>query len=245
MPENNQAEMGFLDHLEELRWRLVRSLSAIIVGSVISFGNIDFILNILLEPTKMTSSPINLQVLSVQGMFLIKWFISLISGIIISLPYLIYQLWSFIAPGLFANEKKFVFPVVFFGFSSFVIGVLFGYLVIVPFSLEFFSGIGIDDVNNNFSIQYYFSFLTWLLLGAGLIFQLPVISLLLSSIGILTPSFMRHYRRHSIVAILIASSFITPPDPVSMLIMSVPLGLLYEASIGISWVVNRKRMQLK
>ncbi len=245
MPENNQAEMGFLDHLEELRWRLVRSLFAIIIGSIISFGNIDTILNLLLEPTKMTSSPINLQVLSVQGMFLIKWFISLISGFIVSLPYLIYQLWSFIAPGLFANEKKFVFPVVFFGFSSFIIGVLFGYLVIVPFSLEFFSGIGIEDVNNNFSIQYYFSFLTWLLLGAGLIFQLPVISLILSSIGILTPSFMRHYRRHSIVAILIASSFITPPDPVSMLIMSLPLGLLYEASIGISWLVNRKRMQLK
>ena len=245
MPKNNQAEMGFLDHLEELRWRLVRSLSAIIIGSIISFGNIDSILNILLEPTKMTSRSINLQVLSVQGMFLIKWFISLISGFIISLPYLIYQLWSFIAPGLFANEKKFVFPVVFFGFSSFIIGVLFGYLVIIPFSLEFFSGIGIEDVNNNFSIQYYFSFLTWLLLGAGLIFQLPVISLILSSIGILTPSFMRHYRRHSIIAILIASSFITPPDPVSMLIMSVPLGLLYEASIGISWVINRKRMQLK
>ena len=245
MPENNQAEMGFLDHLEELRWRLVRSLFAIIIGSIISFGNIDTILNLLLEPTKMTSSPINLQVLSVQGMFLIKWFISLISGFIVSLPYLIYQLWSFIAPGLFANEKKFVFPVVFFGFASFIIGVLFGYLVIVPFSLEFFSGIGIEDVNNNFSIQYYFSFLTWLLLGAGLIFQLPVISLILSSIGILTPSFMRHYRRHSIVAILIASSFITPPDPVSMLIMSLPLGLLYEASIGISWLVNRKRMQLK
>ncbi len=245
MPENNQAEMGFLDHLEELRWRLVRCLFAIIIGSIISFGNIDTILNLLLEPTKMTSRSINLQVLSVQGMFLIKWFISLISGFIVSLPYLIYQLWSFIAPGLFANEKKFVFPVVFFGFSSFIIGVLFGYLVIVPFSLEFFSGIGIEDVNNNFSIQYYFSFLTWLLLGAGLIFQLPVISLILSSIGILTPSFMRHYRRHSIVAILIASSFITPPDPVSMLIMSLPLGLLYEASIGISWLVNRKKMQLK
>ncbi|MFL3007470.1 MAG: twin-arginine translocase subunit TatC [Candidatus Neomarinimicrobiota bacterium] len=244
MPNNNQEEMGFLDHLEELRWRLVRSLFAIIIGSIISFGNIDTILNVMLEPTKMTSQPINLQVLSVQGMFLIKWFISLISGFIVSLPYLIYQLWSFIAPGLFANEKKFVFPVVFFGFSSFIIGVLFGYFVIVPFSLEFFSGIGIEDVNNNFSIQYYFSFLTWLLLGAGLIFQLPVISLILSSIGILTPSFMRHYRRHSIVAILIASSFITPPDPVSMLIMSLPLGLLYEASIGISWVVNRKRMQL-
>ena len=123
-------------------------------------------------------------------------------------------------------KKKFIFPVVFFGFSSFITGVLFGYFIIIPFSLEFFSGIGIEEVNNNFSIQYYFSFLTWLLLGTGLIFQLPVISLILSSIGILTPSFMRHYRRHSIIVILIASSFITPPDPVSMLIMSIPLRIV-------------------
>ena len=234
--------MGFLDHLEELRWRLVRSLLAIIIGSLISFGNIDRILGILLYPTKMTSQPINLQVLSVQGMFLIKWFISFISGFIIALPYLIYQFWRFIAPGLLANEKKFAIPVVFFGFSSFITGVLFGYIVIVPFSLEFFSGIGNPDVQNNFSIQYYFSFLIWLLLGAGIIFQLPVVSLVLSSIGILTPAFMRHYRRHSIIVILIISSFITPPDPVSMLIMSLPLTLLYEASIGVSWLVNRNRI---
>ena len=101
--------MGFLDHLEELRWRLVRSLLAIIICSVLSFGNIDLILKLLLDPTKKTSHPINLQVLSVQGMFLIKWFISLISGFILALPYLIYQLWSFISPGLFANEKKIYF----------------------------------------------------------------------------------------------------------------------------------------
>ena len=233
--------MGFLDHLEELRWRLVRSLIAIVIGSIISFSNIDIILNILLNPTKITTHPIKLQVLTVQGMFLIKWFISFISGFIISLPYLIYQTWKFIAPGLLSNEKRFVFPVVFFGFTSFIGGVLFGYFVIIPYSLEFFSGIGNPDVQNNFSIQYYFSFLTWLLLGAGIIFQLPVVSLILSSIGILTPAFMRHYRRHSIIAILVVSSFITPPDPVSMLIMSFPLALLYEASIGVSWIVNRKR----
>ena len=95
--------MGFLDHLEELRWRLVRSLFAIIVGSIIAFGNIDTILNILLQPTKVTTKPINLQVLTVQGMFIIKWFISLIAGFIIALPYLIYQSWKFIAPGLFSE----------------------------------------------------------------------------------------------------------------------------------------------
>jgi sec-independent protein translocase protein TatC len=241
MNHDDQIEMGFLDHLEELRWRLVRCLLAMVIGSAVSFGYIDHILNVLLYPARSTSNPINLQVLSVQGMFLIKWFISFISGFILSLPYLIYQFWRFVAPGLKVNEKKYAFPVVFFAFSSFVTGILFGYFILVPFSLEFFSGIGATHVDNNFSIQYYFSFLTWLLLGAGIIFQLPVVSLVLSAIGILTPPFMRHYRRHSMVVILILSSFITPPDPVSMLIMSFPLILLYEMSIGVSWLVNRKR----
>ena len=241
MKNENQTDMGFLEHLEELRWRIVKSLSAIIIGSAVSFGYIDEILNILLFPTSRTNNPINIQVLSVQGMFLIKWFISFISGFIIALPFLIYQLWQFVAPGLKVNEKKFALPFVFFAFTSFILGVSFGYFVLIPFSLEFFSGIGAPHVENNFSIQYYFSFLTWLLLGAGVIFQLPVVSLVLSAIGILTPAFMRHYRKHSIVVIMILSSFITPPDPVSMLIMSFPLALLYEMSIGVSWLVNRNR----
>ena len=241
MNHDDQSEMGFLDHLEELRWRLVRCLLAMVIGSAVSFGYIDHILNVLLYPARSTSNPINLQVLSVQGMFLIKWFISFISGFIMALPYLIYQFWRFVAPGLKVNEKKYAFPVVFFAFSSFIMGLLFGYFILIPFSLEFFSGIGAVHVDNNFSIQYYFSFLTWLLLGAGIIFQLPVVSLVLSAIGILTPPFMRHYRRHSVVVILILSSFITPPDPVSMVIMSFPLILLYEMSIGVSWLVNRKR----
>ncbi|GIS53474.1 Sec-independent protein translocase protein TatC [bacterium] len=241
MKNENPTEMGFLEHLEELRWRIVKSLLAIIIGSAVSFGYIDEILNILLFPTSRTNNPINIQVLSVQGMFLIKWFISFISGFIIALPFLIYQFWQFVAPGLKVNEKKFALPFVFFAFTSFILGVSFGYFVLIPFSLEFFSGIGAPHVENNFSIQYYFSFLTWLLLGAGVIFQLPVVSLVLSAIGILTPAFMRHYRKHSIVVIMILSSFITPPDPVSMLIMSFPLALLYEMSIGVSWLVNRNR----
>jgi len=239
--DNETTEMGFLDHLDELRWRIARSLFAIVIGSAVSFGYIDVILDLLIVPTKATSSPINLQVLSVQGMFIIKWFISFISGLIIVLPYILYQLWQFVAPGLKVNEKRYAFPVVFFAFTSFIAGVLFGYFILVPFSLEFFSRIGAGHVDNNFSIQYYFSFLTWLLLGAGIIFQLPVVSLVLSAIGVLTPPFMRHYRRHSIIVILILSSFITPPDPVSMLIMALPLILLYEVSIGVSWIVNRDR----
>ena len=241
MSSKVSKEMGFLDHLEELRWRFIKSLLAIVIGSAISFGYIDRILEILLYPTRNTTNSINLQVLSVQGMFLIKWFISFISGLIIALPILIYQFWRFVAPGLKINEKKYAFPVVFFAFTSFMIGVSFGYFILIPFSLEFFSGISSGHVENNFSIQYYFSFLTWLMLGSGLIFQLPVVSLLLSAIGLLTPSFMRHFRRHSIIVIMVLSSFITPPDPISMLIMAFPLILLYELSIGVSWMVNRNK----
>ena len=241
MTSKDRSEMGFLEHLEELRWRLVRSFSAILLGSGLSYGYIDEILSILLYPSTITDSPIVIQSLQVQSMFLIKWFISFASGFIIALPYLIYQVWKFVAPGLKINEKRFALPFVFFAFTSFIAGVSFGYFVLIPFSLEFFSGIAAPHVENNFSIQYYFSFLTWLLIGAGVIFQLPVVSLVLSSIGVLTPAFMRHYRRHSIVTILILSSFITPPDPVSMLIMSFPLVILYETSIGVSWIVNRNR----
>ena len=241
MASKDHQEMGFLEHLEELRWRLVRSFAVVLVGSGLSYGYIDEILSILLYPSTITDSPIVIQSLQVQSMFLIKWFISFASGFIIALPYLIYQFWKFVAPGLKVNEKRFALPFVFFAFTSFIAGVSFGYFVLIPFSLEFFSGIAAPHVENNFSIQYYFSFLTWLLIGAGVIFQLPVVSLVLSAIGVLTPAFMRHYRRHSIVTILILSSFITPPDPVSMLIMSFPLVILYETSIGVSWIVNRKR----
>ncbi len=239
MNSNKGLEMGFLDHLEELRWRLVKCLISICVGSIFSFNYIDEILRVLLLPTLETTIPVNIQVLSVQGMFIIKWFISFITGFIISLPILTYQLWQFISPGLKLNEKRYLFPVVFFSFSSFLVGISFGYFILIPFSLEFFSSIGMGNIENNYSIQYYFSFLSWLLLGSGVIFQLPVVSLILSAIGLLTPAFMRHYRRHSIVSIFILSSFITPPDPVSMLIMAIPLIILYELSIGISWIINR------
>jgi len=235
------GEMGFLDHLEELRWRIIKGLLAIIVGSAVSFGFIDQILEILLKPTTATSYRIALQVLSVQGMFLIKWFIAFISGFVLAMPVVVYQIWRFVTPGLKINEKRYALPVVLFACISFITGVSFGYLVLIPFSLEFFSGMGAGLVENNFSITYYFSFLTWLLLGAGLVFQLPVLSLFLSAIGVLTPPFMRHYRRHAIVTILILSSFITPPDPVSMLMMAVPLVVLYEISIGVSWMVNHRR----
>ena len=240
MSSGNKS-MSFIDHLEELRWRIIKILSSIIFGGILTFFFIDFFLELLLEPLDNTNSdnPINLQVLSVQGMFIIKWSIALIGGVVLAIPVITFQIWKFISPGLYANEKGFVLPLVFFSFFSFLLGIIFSYTILIPYCLNFFASLSGETVLNNFSINHYFSFITWLLLGCGIVFQLPVVSFLLSTIGLLTPAFMRHYRRHAIVIIFILSSFITPPDPVSMLVMAFPLIILYELSIGVSWIVNR------
>ena len=237
----DQKSMPFLDHLEELRLRLLKSLISILVGAIITFYFIDTIIEFLIKPSRNLSTPMELQVLKVQGMFMIKWGIALIGGFVTSIPVLTYQLWKFIAPGLYLNERKYVAPLIFFTYLSFLIGLTFAYTIIIPFSLEFFTSIGMEMIENNFSINYYFNFTTWLMVGSGLIFELPVLVFILSLIGLLTPAFMAHYRRHAVVIILILSAFITPPDPISLVLMSIPLMLLYEFSIGVSWLVKRKK----
>ena len=233
--------MPFLDHLEELRWRLVKSLGSILLGAAITFFFIDALIDLLIRPTHNLSTPMDLQVLKVQGMFMIKWGIALIGGVVLAIPVLTFQLWKFIAPGLYLNEKKYAAPLIIFTYLSFLIGLIFAYTVMIPFSLEFFTSVGMTGIDNNFSINYYFNFITWLMIGSGFIFELPVLVFILSVIGLLTPAFMSHYRRHSAVVILVLSAFITPPDPVSLVLMSIPLLGLYELSIGVSWLVNRKK----
>jgi len=234
--------MPFLDHLEELRWRLVKSLGSILLGAAITFFFIDALIDLLIRPTQNLSTPMDLQVLKVQGMFMIKWGIALIGGVVLAIPVLTFQLWKFIAPGLYLNEKKYAAPLIIFTYLSFLIGLIFAYTVMIPFSLEFFTSVGMTGIDNNFSINYYFNFITWLMIGSGFIFELPVLVFVLSVIGLLTPAFMSHYRRHSAVVILLLSAFITPPDPVSLVLMSIPLLGLYELSIGVSWLVNRKKL---
>ena len=240
MSSNNES-MPFLDHLEELRWRLIKSIASVLIGAVISFYFIDQIIEFLVKPTDAVKNSMDLQVLKVQGMFMIKWSIALFGGIIISIPVLTFQIWKFVAPGLYIDEKKYIIPLIIFTFLSFLCGLIFAYMIVIPFSLSFFTSVGFEGIQNNFSINYYFSFITWLMIGSGLIFELPVIVFILSVIGLLTPAFMRHYRRYAIVIILVLSAFITPPDPVSLVLMSIPLLVLYEVSIGVSWLVNRKK----
>ena len=237
MVDLDHGNMSFLDHLEELRWRLIKALTSVLIGAIVTYFFIDQVIEILILPTRKLD--LDLQVLKVQGMFLIKWGLAFVGGVILAIPVLTYQTWKFIIPGLLVNERKYLFPLIIFTFISFLAGVFFAYIVIIPFSLNFFTSIGYGDIQNNFSINYYFSFITWLLLGTGLIFELPVLTYILSSIGILTPPFMRHYRRHSIVIILILSAMITPPDPISLFLMALPLTILYEISIGVSWLATK------
>ncbi len=235
------VDMGFLDHLEEFRWRIIKSLAAILVGSIISFVFIDTIMDILVAPTQKIGDQFTLQVLKVQGMFMVKWGLAFVGGFVLGLPVLTYQLWKFAAPGLYRTEIRFVLPIIIFTYVAFLCGILFAYYVLIPFSLNFFTSMGYGDVQNNISINYYFSFITWLMMGAGIIFEMPIVSFILSAVGILTPKFLRTYRRHAIVGIMILSAFITPPDPISMLIMTFPLIILYEISILVSAAVNRTK----
>jgi sec-independent protein translocase protein TatC len=238
---DDKVEMGFLDHLEEFRWRIIKSLAAVIIGAIISFVFIDIIMKILVAPTLKIGDQFTLQVLKVQGMFMVKWGLAFVGGFILGLPIITYQLWKFVAPGLYGTEVRYILPIIIFTYVAFLCGILFAYFVIIPFSLKFFTSMGYGDVQNNISINYYFSFITWLMMGAGIIFEMPIVSFILSSVGILTPKFLRTYRRHAIVAIMVLSAFITPPDPVSMIIMTFPLIILYEISVLVSAGVNRAK----
>ena len=235
---NKVVEMGFLDHLEEFRWRIIKSIAAVVIGAIISFAFIDYIMELLVAPTLKISDQFTLQVLKVQGMFMVKWGLAFVSGFVLGVPIITYQLWKFIAPGLYGTEVKYILPILIFTYVAFLCGILFAYFALIPFSLKFFTSMGYGDIQNNISINYYFSFITWLMMGAGIIFEMPIVSFILSSVGILTPNILKKYRRHSIVGIMIISAFITPPDPVSMVIMTFPLIILYEISILVSSGVN-------
>lgn len=239
MDKTTAVDMPFLDHLEELRWRLVKSIVSVLIGAIITFIFIDEIIDILIAPIYHVSTQMNLQVLTVQGMFMVRWGLALIGGGILAIPVLTYQIWRFIAPGLYGTEKKYIAPLIITTFISFLLGVVFAYKVIIPFSLNFFASLASGTVENNISINYYLSFVSWVMVGTGMIFELPVLSFILSTFGLLTPTLMRKFRRHSIVVIMILSAIITPPDPVSLIVMSIPLMILYEISILVSWMVLR------
>ena len=235
-----EVEMPFLDHLEELRWRLIRSLVSVVAFTIIAFLFSDYLLEFLLYSTKNLNQPINLQVLKVQAVFVIKLELSLIAGIIFSLPYIFYQIWSFVAPGLLEKERRYVVPVILFATLSFLAGSAFAYFVIIPFALDFFLGLAPASVTNNIALDFYFGFMVRIIMVFGIVFELPVVSLLLTKLGILTPQFLKKYRRYAIVIFFVLAAVLTPPDPTTQILLAIPLVLLYEVTIWVSYFFRKK-----
>lgn len=233
--------MPFLDHLEELRWRFIKALVSVFIFTVVVFIFSDYLLNLFLYSTRNLRYDINLQVLKVQTIFIIKLEIALIFGIVFSLPYIFYQIWAFVAPGLLENERYYVLPVIFFATLSFLVGAAFAYFVIVPFALDFFLSLAPESVTNNIAIDFFFGFIVRIVVVFGVVFELPVISLLLTKLGILTPQFLRKYRKYAIITIFIGAAILTPPDPTTQIMLGIPLILLYEFTIWVSYLLYSKK----
>ncbi len=238
--DSEEGEMTFLEHLEELRWRLIYALIGLAVGTIICWIFVDFLVNgVLLLPAR--NAGVQLQNLKPFGQLMLFFEVAIVGGIILSLPNIFYQFWKFISPALKKNERKYITAIVAFSTLCFLLGIVFAYFVMLPLSLKFAAQFGSAEIKNVFAIDEYMSIIISIMLGSGLVFELPMISFFLTKIGILKPSFMKKYRRHAIVVIFIAAAFLTPgTDPVSQLILAAPLVLLYEISIIISKLAVKK-----
>lgn len=260
------TEMSFLDHLEELRWHLIRSVIAILVLSVAAFVNVDYIFNtIIFGPAKLdfwtfqmlckvgdlvnsnalciTELDFKIQSRKMTGQFTMHITSSFVIGLIVAFPYVFWEFWRFISPGLYSNERSVSRGAVLAVSTLFMTGVLFGYYIMSPLAVNFLAGYQVSEiVQNEFDITSYVSTLSTLILGSGLLFQLPIVVYFLSKVGIVTPALMKAYRKHAIVVILLLGAIFTPPDPLSQVLIAFPLFGLYQFSILISgWVLKKRR----
>ena len=234
-------EMSFLDHLEELRWNIIKAAVGLVVAMVLCGFFVEFIVQkILLAP--LLAVGLKAQVLAPYGIVMLYIQAVLVSGLILSMPNTLYWLWRFIAPGLMPNERRYVSGIV--GWTSFLFfgGCAFGYFVLVPTALTFFAGFGTANISLNIAVDRYITFLLALVLGTGLVFELPMLSYFLAKLGVMSAEFMRKYRRHAYVVILLIAGIVTPtPDMVTQLLMASPMFVLYEVSIFIAKYVYKKR----
>lgn len=254
-----EKEMSFLDHLEELRWHIIRSLISVVAFACIVFMCKDFVFNqIILGPMNpdfwtyrficslselLCFSPPEFKLVprELQEQFLTHLKVSIWLGIIISFPYIFWELWRFVKPGLYKNEQKAARGIVFVCSSLFFLGVLFGYYVISPFAVSFLAGYSIsDEIISSPTLASYVNNVTMFTLPTGIIFELPIVIYFLSRIGLVTPELMKRYRRHAVIIILLFAAIITPPDVVTQFLIGLPVFALYEISIHISRRASKK-----
>ena len=240
---DEDAKMPFLGHLEELRKRLIACAIAAGAGFVISYIFADRLFQLLILPLKaQLPEGDKLIYTNLPEMFLTYLKSALVAGILISSPYIFYQLWMFIAPGLYHKERKYVLPFVIFSTILFVGGALFGYFVVFPFGFKFFLSFSNDSIQALPSVKQYFSFSIKLLFAFGVVFELPVIVFFLTKIGVVTPKLMRRKRKYAVLLTFMLAAILTPPDVFTQLMMAAPLLLLYEISIIVSKMAERKKV---
>ncbi len=269
MAKKNLNEMSFLDHLEELRWLLVRSTIAIILMGAVAFFLSDYVFDtIIFGPTHpdfityrffcelshyvgfkdsicVESFSFIIQNTSMEGQVNILVWICITAGFILAFPYILYLLWRFISPALYEKERKNAKLFIFVATLLFFLGVLFGYFVVIPMSVNFFATFKVSEVvKNQFSLDSYIGLIKTSVIASGLFFEMPIIIYFLTKLGLVTPQFLRKYWKYAVVIILIVSAIVTPPDVVSQLIVAIPMLLIYEASILISILVHKKQLKI-
>ena len=263
--QEEEEGMSFLDHLEALRWHILRAVSAVLVFSVAAFIAKDFVFGILiLGPSKVDfltyrllcevgnylgvtalcidDLPFTIQSRQMTGQFSMHMTSSFVVGIIAAFPYLFWEVWRFISPGLYSKEKNAARGAVFFVSFLFLSGASFGYYILSPLSINFLANYQLDpSITNEFDITSYVSTLSMLVLASAIMFQLPVVVYFLSMSGLVTSRMFKAYRKHSIVVILVLSAVITPPDVISQLLIAMPIVVLYEVGIEIAKRLEKKR----
>jgi sec-independent protein translocase protein TatC len=231
----------FLAHLEELRRRLIICAIAIGIGFVISYIFSKQLFSLLILPlVKVLPADSKLIFTSLPEMFLAYIKVSLVGGIILAIPVIFYELWMFVAPALYQKEKRYLVPFVLFSSILFILGALFGYLIVFPYGFKFFISFATEDIQALPSVKQYFSFAIRLLLAFGLVFEMPVVVLFLAKIGLVTPDAMKRFRKYAILCAFILGAILTPPDVATQIMMALPIIILYELSILISKGVYRK-----
>ncbi|WP_242921837.1 twin-arginine translocase subunit TatC [Pontibacter liquoris] len=256
--EEVHKEMSFVDHLEELRWHIIRAVGSIVVFATAAFLAKGFVFHdIILGPSRpdflsyrllcrlgqqIGSSALcidklgfTIQSREMSGQLTMHIMASLIIGLACAFPYAFWEIWRFIRPGLYSQERKSSEGAVFFVSILFAMGLCFGYFLVAPISINFLAGYQVDpSITNQFDLSSYVSTLTTLCLACAFMFEMPVVVFFLTKAGLVTPEFMKLYRRHAIIVILVIAAIITPPDVISQMMVGLPLLLLYEVSIGVS-----------
>lgn len=262
---SKEKEMSFFDHLEELRWHVIRVLVAIVVIGLAAFVFKGTVMSVVLGPKQpdfftyqklcdlshnlnlgekgcIVPPKFELEYRKLSDAFFLHLKVSFFIGLIFAFPYLLWELWRFVSPGLYDHERKQTRGIVLFGSILFLSGAAFGYFFLAPFAINFFASYTLaEEIVRDFTIESYISTVTTLTFAAGMLFELPTVIFLLAKMGIVSSTTLREYRRHAIVGVLIVSAIITPADPFSQVFVSIPVYILYEFSILLAERVERKR----